>query len=91
MNDKPIQVGDLVMVMRPGCNNNNLGRIFKVLAIRALSRECRSCGTFHGDPAGTLAAVHDLNTGGAFALQRLKRLDPDSLKDDVPTKEEIHA
>ena len=91
MSDKPISVGDLVMVVRPtpcGCSAG-LGKIFKVTIIdrSPLPNKCASCGQLFGPHDQARNRSERLGA----ALYRLKRLDPDALKDDVPTKEELTA
>ena len=90
MSDKPISVGDLVMVVRKnycGCDKG-IGRIFRVAKIdRSRFRNwCIWCGVF-SEPQDQAVSTE----GVAAQLWRLKRIDPDALKDDVPTKEELTA
>ena len=91
MSDKPIGVGDLVVVH--GCLDcgHRLGLIFKVGAIRMHyggGYHCNKCGRDLMWP-GEVGAEHF--HGGLIPLVCLRRLDPDALKDDVPMKEELTA
>ena len=81
MSDKPIQVGDLVMVVRGCCPHKSFGVPWRVEGVVHKSGNCSVC---HKEIPESPVAV------GTFMapLSWLKRLDPDALKDDVPTKEE---
>jgi len=73
MKDRPIQVGDLVMVVKPTvcCKSEiGIGMIFKVAAIARSFAHCITCGYVH--PTEELRA-YDENACGAL-LQRLKRI-----------------
>ena len=89
---KPISVGDLVMVVRWPCCGSHLGKVSTVVAIEpslpggAFCRRCGRRNAYHSVPLATLA-----NTGIRPFPSWLKRLDPDALKDEVPTKEELTA
>jgi len=94
MSDKPISVGDLVMVVRPtSCcgNSKNIGAVFIVDDILINVGECAYCSI---KEAVACAFEPNWKYGmGAYSLNRLKRIDPDCLRDDVreaeklPTKE----
>ena len=90
MSDKPISVGDLVMVVRVGFHGTGtlLGRVFRVASLVNRSYACSECGLVHfANSPSALCEEED----GWFRLALLKRLDPDALKDDVPTKDELNA
>lgn len=91
MSDKPIQVGDLVMVVRPprcGCPSKNIGKIFTVAFLKPTNGLYIGCDH---EAYSKLCAVSHL--GIKIDIPRLKRIDPDCLRDDVreaeklPTKE----
>ena len=85
MSDRPIQVGDLVMVVR-GCCSWHLGHVYKV-------EEITSYGPFHCAPGGCNHRGHyvcaRVPNKIATPLPWLKRLDPDALRDDVPADERL--
>ena len=86
-----IKVGDLVMVVRPyvccGKSSTNMGEVGKVVAILNILCRCPACHFFGKEQLAKL----DISTGLGTEISRLKRLDPDALKDDVPTREELTA
>lgn len=85
---KPIAVGDLVVVTYPapcGCTGG-IGRIFRVDEIAFHLGACRKCGNIRE----VLAARNPIRKTWVD-LPRLKRLDPDALKDDIPEREELTA
>lgn len=99
MADRPIQVGDLVIVIREYdclCKSTGigidkeremvLGHIFRVGKIWRGVR-CYACGI------GTEDLAYQPSDGRWVAAPRsiLKRIDPDCLKDDEPTREELTA
>lgn len=90
MSDKPISVGDLVMVVRPstccGSSFSGVGEIFKVALIKHDSGHRSCCGKVE-------SVVRCLGEGHmlGYFIDRLKRLDPDALKDDVPADERVTA
>lgn len=97
MSDRPIQVGDLVMVVRngarycdckiaPPAHTLRLGVVFRVGKIWP-STSCMFCNT----PIPQAAAQPDDGRWEVSALVRLKRLDPDALNESIPTKEELPA
>ena len=90
MSDKPISVGDLVMVVRSGFHGTGtyLGHVFRVAGLINSSHKCVDCGHVHF-PNSPSAFWEELD--GWIRLDLLKRLDPDALKDDMPTKEELTA
>ena len=93
MSDKPIQVGDFVMVVRPSfCigGDDGIGFMFVVRGIFRdceISGECMYCGKDHHDNE-LMADDGDIS---AWSLSRLKRIDPDILKDGIPNREELTA
>jgi len=89
MSDRPIQVGDLVMVVRStDCGHDFMtGKVFVVLEISCTPATCTVCGRVS---APHFYAWKDYCNGGWGAeLSRLKRLDPDALRDDVPADERM--
>lgn len=90
MDDRPIQVGDLVQVIKPSlcCNNiTYLGDIFVVSAMeKKSSRRCLNCGKKY-EP--TIVVEGHQSGIGAF-LYRLKRIPPlselesDKIKESEP-------
>ena len=92
MADRPIQVGDLVIVVRATyCCNVPLSvrEIFKVTGFLATGGyKCLACGGIR--PDSTPSVLGGSQRGG-FHPRRLKRLDPDALLDETPTREEIEA
>lgn len=91
MSDRPIQVNDLVMVVRPKlcCNwfTGAEGQVFQVTGLTGFINEyCAKCRCPDNDNGAS-----GLSAFKAIQVSRLKRLDPDALLEDVPTKEELHA
>lgn len=89
MSDRPIQVGDLVAVVRACCTTPRVS-IFRVGEIRVapIAAGCHNCG--YTKPAGTpLARVNDSDAG--YPLPWLKRIPPldelEGTKTDEPLKE----
>ena len=92
MSDRPIQVGDLVMVVRPTtcCGNwAAAGDIFKVLALDFGPSGCRWCPRVSHNHFAIMSWSGPNDRPTSIELSRLKRLDPDALKDDVPTHREL--
>lgn len=83
--EKPISVGDLVVVVRPCCDAQ-AGHIFKVGEIARGTFRCISC--FYEGSSGLAIEGWGPNMKSGF-LHELKRLDPDALKDDVPADEKL--
>jgi hypothetical protein len=69
-----IEVGDLVMVVRPGCTTKNLGRIFRVEKFIPAPHNCRTCGRIHG--SGLFAKGSSLVDGTGIMTSRLRRIPP---------------
>lgn len=91
--DKPIAVGDLVVVMRPSkcqCNRGEwrtAGLIFRVAKIRMSSgRFCSECGSAKPD---ALVADPDFESRYIFTLDRLKRIPPLEELEGSKTEENI--
>ena len=84
--DKPISVGDLVMVVRARecCGNDDaVGLVFRVFDFKP-DFYCDRCGT-------QIIRSASMDGWWRAGLNRLKRLDPDALKDDMPEREELSA
>ena len=95
MSDKPIAVGDLVMVVRNCSAPIYFGTTFKVRSILFLyGGNCSFCGKDHtGNYAkaeeryeGSDGQTHDM-----APVSWLKRIDPPAIDEDVPEKEELTA
>ena len=89
--NRPIQVGDLVVIVKPpaGCRCvENLGVIFQVTAIRQGTnwRVCRNC---ESGSLGTGLVAEGF--GRALGLKRLKRTPPLSELESEKRYEEIAA
>ena len=74
MSDKPISVGDLVVVVKPGCTDKYLGYTYRVSRITTEIGPCMHCGGEHG--SGPLVCEHPKIGTGGFRLSRLKRIPP---------------
>lgn len=88
MSDRPIQKGDLVMIVR-GCCQEVIGVIFTVAAIEKIPLpNCQYCGNDH---SGLFArATERYKLGSTHApLFWLKRIDPGALSEDVPAHDEV--
>ena len=87
MSDKPIAVGDLVMVVRPshcGCMGV-IGRVFRVTAVSPnLPLRCIDCGK--RSPADITYADE---RGDYRERARLIRINPDATGDSLPTRADI--
>ena len=90
MAEKPISVGDLVMVVRWPCCGYHLGKVFTVVSQSVGILECANCHTVF---RGGHQSESDLPNGNVCWAETswLKRLDPDALKDEQPTREELTA
>lgn len=93
MSDKPIQRGDLVMVVKPSlcCGNHAIvGVPFIVAGMTAEEIPCHHCKK-------PIVGLKAMNADGTpsfpwswpVPITRLKRIDPPALKDAVPTAEEL--
>ena len=95
MNDRPIQKGDLVVVVRGTCScgyGKRIGLIYDVLEVRNSRHICGGCGR---KTMQTVACTGML-TGNppldlAIPLQGLKRIPPLSESEGIETKEELTA
>ena len=84
MSDRPIQVGDLVMIV--GCTNQRMMQhLGKIGAVLAPSKFYDNAWLVEGAEFSTWGVPC------SWRQRHLKRLDPDALKDDVPTREELTA
>ena len=91
MSDKPIRVGDLVMVVRG--HECYAGYTFTVVRAddgRSDGIRCGGCNKFVFD-IGPQAFVAGKGDPGNLPVSWLKRIDPPTISEDVPTGEEIHA
>lgn len=91
MSDGPIQVGDLVMVMRWPCCGGGLGHIMRVVSIsddreKYKRAHCSLCGV---SDQLTLCAYGD--DGWRVPVNRLKRIDPRAEDETVTTEEGVTA
>ena len=93
MSDRPIQKGDLVMVVKlPRCGClTTLGMIFTVASRSdADSTTCRECGDHIDGPIPyAWMPIGSKFTGST--LNRLKRIPPLSESEGIETKEELTA
>lgn len=92
--DKPIGVGDLVMVVRPGkCTKcpAGFGRIGTVAKIRkARSRwSCTGCGSDFKKSRSDNYFVVELECGRSYQSWRLKRIDPPAIPESTRTEEAL--
>lgn len=86
---RPIQAGDLVMLVRgmPCCGAaEKLGHVFVVSSVEVLASTCGTCGA--KTPA-RLVAVHQ--SGSVASFSRLIRIDPPALPESVETDREVTA
>lgn len=85
--DKPISVGDLVMVVRPACCQNEFqGTPFTVTKIERMWRTCLGCGAEFDE----LFARSNLDRRPFFAmLSVLKRIDPPAIRDSEKRDEKL--
>jgi hypothetical protein len=88
--DKPISVGDLVMVMRQSaciCPNESkiIGHVFTVTNLRVIGGLCQACGR----PLAIANVAIGHSGGGDVEVSRLKRIPPLEELDDVKKDEEI--
>ncbi len=92
MSEKPIQKGDLVMVIRalPCCGQMyRAGFTYIVQSVFRSTRHRCICGAFSDV---TVASCDDgLPWPRGFPISILKRLDPGNLSEDVPTDEKVSA
>lgn len=86
---EPIKVGDLVIVVKPGCSNKNLGRVFRVARLSRNKKPCPFCGTHHGFKGQLMACSSNDNHG--FSFGRLKKIDPPALDETTDEREELTA
>lgn len=85
--DRPIQVGDLVVILRGCCDDSQVGHIKTVEGIRHYGRlHCSACGLEISHPFATW--LNGRHMWGR-PLSWLKRIDPLSELDDVKREEEI--
>lgn len=85
-----IKVGDLVAVTRPsGCcgTTNGMGLVFVVGAIRTAVGHCPLCG----EGRGVTTAAFYAEWGAWCAIERLTKIDPPPVAEDVPAVEEMTA
>lgn len=91
--DKPIGVGDLVMVVRwpHSCINPKgvIGTPFRVTGIEQGKDWCARCGK-KIERTSLLSAL-GFDRGARIPVEWLKRIDPEEELDDVEREEEIHA
>ena len=86
-----IKVGDLVMVVKPSncCSNYRqsfYGRHFVVSNILVnVKCECTICGCNY------IASLAESERGRAIEIERLKKIDPPSEGDSLPTRKELEV
>ena len=92
MNDKPISVGDLVVIVK-SCCDHKLGLVGRVESFyrgnpyKGDVLRCDVCAK-NVTPSDMLTALFG---GGAWPLKWLKKIDPPALPQDVEHDEEIPA
>ena len=93
VSDKPIGVGDLVMVVRQPCCCVDIGKVFRVANVftHKPGVRCSECRTTVRE--STVVENEVITAGGLnFApLSWLKRIDPLPESEDVPSAEELEA
>lgn len=85
---RPIQAGDLVMVVKPlkCCGGvKSLGKVFRAKMVVTVVTRCKCCGNM-GER--TLAAT---KWGAGIEVSRLIRIDPPALPESVETDREVVA
>ena len=91
--DRPIQAGDLVIILRGHCVDSSAGNIVTVLEIQdSGARFCQRCGII--DNPGVVARLRfpDKGDNDYFApLAWLKRIDPLSEPEQIERKQEQPA
>jgi len=94
MSDRPIQKGDLVMVVKPSfcCGTEDfISRIFTVAyVVMGAKGMCRHCGDISFNDTAATGEITSVGPEGCD-IRRLKRLDPGNLSEEIPTKEELTA
>ena len=88
---EPIKVGDLVVITRQHCNDENVGVITTVIAI-SLNPEirCRRCAAIYS--VGTVALLEETNgRAGYQPLCWLKRIPPLSELEGEKREEKVKA
>lgn len=84
-----IKPGDLVMVVKlePCCGNPyGLGSVFSVSHLRrVIHAKCAACGMESND----VAVAEDAGGGGFCLLSRLKKIDPPTEGDSLPTRRKL--
>lgn len=87
-----IRVGDLVMVVVPGCTHRNLGFIFTVTDITGERSECAKCNQMHGS-GRSIYPDRPFPSGWGYRIaeSRLRRIPPLSELESTEHKEETPA
>ena len=75
-----IKKGDLVAIVKPGCKNNNVGKIFTVLGVSDERFSCLVCGKHHGYGKNALRLDDGIHRYWV-AFSRLRKIDPDQASD----------
>lgn len=94
MNDRPIQVGDLVIIVRPTvcCGNpRSVGRIFKILRVWTTGATCPCCQTRTSITGARMTSKTSQTGFATIALSRLKRIDPPALTEETEIGERVTA
>ena len=88
MSDKPISVGDLVMITGDCCTQELVGGIGEVTALHSDGLMCLRCG-FISDESGAIVQLRQGKDKQPYSW--LKRIPPLEELDDVKRDEEITA
>lgn len=89
MNDKPIAVGDLVVVVRPrGCcgNTDAIGEVYRVSRLFDRSK-CACCGVFYGTFAADEGGWMRADVSRLRRIPPLSELEGQRSEETLPTKE----
>ena len=87
MSERPIQVGDLVALLRNHCDNRGVGFIRQVLSIDNRALRCPECRQLSADEG----PVAEMEEGVYSPLAWLKRIPPLSELEGEQRREEIEA
>lgn len=86
---EPIKVGDLVMVVRPACCQNEFqGFPFTVRGFERMARTCKVCGKEHDTLFALTGRKERPYMAAVFTLMKI---DPPPIKTDERQPEELTA